>query len=209
MKTIIFLFSIISSSFSYCQTKKIDTLSIHESAKFQTLRLENSTGEIKIDDYCLLDNMIKSKFFKTKTLKSKGFGNYIFIQVSFAEDFFFDYYLNGQKDEFNIEEIFFFDFILAYDFSNKIFYKIKGFRNNDFPLLYSEIIRYTDKKTYKILSKKNKKAINLATKKFYIENINLPVLIKNKDDINNWKIPELWPSPSRVLIDENGNYHFQ
>lgn len=205
MRTTILLLAIILSFNVFGQNNFQQTIDIEKMAKFHTLRLENNRGKLEINSFCGLDSLIDSKYFKTKILENKGFNNYVFIKVEFAEDNFFDFHL----ENINHEHMVFFEFILAYDKIDNLFFKLKGFINNEFPMFYKSLILKSGGRAKKILFKKNKKANRLMTKFYHVEGIDLGILLKNINDINNWKIPELRPSPSRLLVDEYGGYNFQ
>lgn len=196
--TILILFGYLGTS----QNNNEQIASIEKMAKFQVLRLESTHGKIEIEDFCIIDSMISSKFFKTKILNQIGFKSYLFVEVSFAEVDFFEFHTKG----IDVENLFYNRFILAYDIINKRFYKLNGFLNNEFPIFYKSVILKSDARVKKILPKKNRKSIKYFKKHFTVSGLELDILVENIEDINNWKIPVLRPSASRLFIDQYGNY---
>jgi len=203
MKIILFIFLLLGLS-AESQNQDVNYFEIEKKAKFHVLRLESTHGVIEVDKFCIVDSLLDSRYFESKTLEQSGFKNYIFIEVSFAEVDFFEYYTKG----ISVENLFFNQFILAYDKINRRFFKLKGFLNNEFPLFYKSLILKSDLKTQKILMKKNKKSAKYFRKNYYVNNLDFEVLIENIDNINNWKIKSLLPSSSRLFVDQNGYWDF-
>jgi hypothetical protein len=85
-----------------------------------------------------------------------------------------------------------------------VFYRLKGFVNNDFYYMFKYETRILTNSPINLLSKKNKK---LFLKNHYISELDLECLIKHILDKENWKIPCLSPS-QKMIIDDYGEEHW-
>jgi len=186
--------------------ERLTTLDIERLAKLKTLRYSSNLGVIKKNEFFKIDSLIEQPdFFKIQPLKSKGFKNFTFYKISFAEIDFFEYLIYDRKPKLPL----FFEFVLAYDIGNNRFYQLKGFLNNDFPIFYNEFLNRVSKKDRGRLNKNNKKRSKCFVKNYFIESLDLKILIDNINNINDWKIIYLRPVPSRLMITEHDEYLIQ
>jgi hypothetical protein len=123
---IIALFQLISN-YLFSQINNNDSSQILYTSKFQVLESE----KILFIDIQELNNYI-DKIFYSRFLKSKGFGNTFFILIEKRKDIDSSFIKSHLKELKNNEIFFTCDYILAYVPSTRLFYRLKGFRKNDF-----------------------------------------------------------------------------
>lgn len=165
--------------------QKKDSSSIDYSLKFKVL--ENYNRKMDKSQLSYIDSIIsKTNNIKIEKIDSKGFHNFDFYRVILKLD--------------NFENV----FIIGYQIDGGVFYRLKGFVNNDFYYLYKFETRILTNNPSNLLSKKNKK---LFLKKHSISDIDLECLINHILDKENWKIPCLSPS-QKIIIDDYGEEHW-
>ncbi len=149
----------------FSQNIKIDSTKILYTAKFQVLESE----AILFSNIKKLEDYIESKF-TSRFLKSKGFDDTKFILIEKRSKSLDSTFIKNKKEAFKKNYIYFScDYIVAYVPSTGFFYKLKGFRKNDFP----ELMDYLDKNSYLYSnSLKNYIFLGLA----YVEDLDLECL---------------------------------
>lgn len=184
---------------SYSQVK--DTAEVLFSAKLNVV----SFGTVLFDQEKLakLPLILEDTLLcKAKLIKSAGFSNVLFVNISIADDNISEI-LRHPADSmlshsFDTSEIYYSDFILAYYQNANKFYKIKGFVENEFDIFYYE---YSMSSHFweKELLKNKKKFLSAYT----IEGVDLGCLyrhIHSKRKPSLKKCPCLEPNPSRVIF---------
>ncbi len=167
----------------FSQSNKIDTAEILYTAKFQVLESEG----FLFKDIKELESYLEKRF-SARFLKSKGFSDTKFILIEKRKEYD-TAFLEKRKDDFKNNNVFFScDYIVAFVPSTTLFYRLKGFRKNDFP----ELLNYLDKENSYLLLDDLKSSLIIGTA--YVEDLDLVCLneyyIKKK---KNKKIKKEYP----------------
>ena len=90
-------------------------------AKLETLRFSNYHGFLPKRTIFKLDSLLHSDSYKTRFLNNKGFSNFSFIEVAYAEADLMQTAILSRDPQINQ----FYQFILGYDHVNNKFYRLK------------------------------------------------------------------------------------
>jgi len=141
MKRIIPFFIVFLISFSCLSQEAIDTMEIFITSKLIYMVENQSLYNISAVQLCLDEDNVSF-------LSSKGFDNYYFIKIQIRNAFPENFELDPEtsKDALTKNRIpFNCDYILAFNKINSRFYKLKGFKENEFISLWEKPPRKKDK----------------------------------------------------------------
>ncbi len=138
MKKITLILFIFYYQFAFTQIDSnynIDTTKLLFTAKLQTI---SSEGAYFNEQNIIVFLKKQQAFF----LKSKGFPNVYFILIENRASGYDSAFIENHKQEFKKNNRYdACDYVLAYYCMTNIYYKLKGFRNNDFETFINDMIR--------------------------------------------------------------------
>lgn len=166
MKKIFFLsFLIICFVSVYSQNRyNIDTTKLLYSAKLQIL--ESESAEFNQKNITVFLEKQQTSF-----LKSKGFSDVYFILIKNRASYFDSIFTEKHKEDFKKNLRFHAcNYVLSYNCRTGLYYKLKGFRNNDFEAFINDMIRTNNIMDFTIENK------DVFMYSYYVEDLDLSCL---------------------------------
>lgn len=204
MKRIIYTLLILLSAI-VCFGQKRDTSEILFNAKLKAINWGNYL--LNVDALKNLPDILKDTvYFKSEILKTSGFQEVMFIELTFPDAnlgklmILPPAILNDKEEvEKEIGKMYYFDFVIAYFFKTSSFYSIKGFVSNEFSHFYADYHLMASSNEQRILSKKH-----LFIENYTIDGVDLECLFRsiNKPGkkVNYKTNPCLIPNTSRMVM---------